>query len=360
MSSALPPPGFGQDVEEHANLIRLLQAAGYGAQPDAAPQMQPSPGLRLGPLRVGGGTLDNVSASILRSMAGGMPRPRNTGEALAGGFLEGFSRARAGGAQARQQQFEAASDAVQKRNEGRQKFLEKSVMDRENERQRALGIEAVDRRQTERLEAAEERRRLAAIAQSERDAANAAHREQLQTARFANQMKLMEARNKLPESPSKSKALSLSLQRMALNDPDVKDFVVIRDYYNNGLQSLKSKDSFGDLTAMRALARVTDPRTGIREEEFRTFERAVGELMRLGMIGPRMVGRGTLTEAGRAAVARELGVPYNNKKVQYEAAKDHYSREAEMFGVDPQFILRNLDPRPDAAGGKKNVSEDYN
>jgi hypothetical protein len=337
----------GEDqFDQQANIIRLLRAAGYGEQPEVAPQMAPSPGLRLGPLKVGGGTLDNASASILQSMKGGMPRPRNTGEALGGGFLQGYAQARAGRAQARNMEYESKSKAVSDKNESRQKFLEKSIADQENERQRQIGAGELDRRQTERIDAAEERQRLRAIAQENRDRANQVYREQLLAKRQEGQMKLMQAKSQMPENPGKKKALSLSVSRMAMNDPDVKDFIVVRDYYNNGLKGLESKDSFGDLTAMRALARATDPRTGIREEEFRTFEGAVGELNRLGMLGPKMFGKGTLTEEGRKAVARELGIPYGNKKMQLEAAKAHYQGMAEMLELDPTYVLRDLDPQP--------------
>ena len=124
-------PDF-DEADEQARILQLLRAAGYGDQPEAMPQMQPSPGLRLGPLRVGGGTLDNISASILQS--GAPPRGRNVGENLAGGFLQGFARARAGGAQARQAQFEGQSKAVGERNEKRQALRERLLLEQEQSR----------------------------------------------------------------------------------------------------------------------------------------------------------------------------------------------------------------------------------
>jgi len=128
MAMNFTPPDI-QQASEQARILQLLQAAGYKAQPEAPPQLAPSPGLRLGPLHVGGGTLDELSSAVLRN-----PPPGNMRGAagVAGGFAQGFARARAGRAQARSQAFEGAAKGVADRNEARQKYLEKTLSEQES------------------------------------------------------------------------------------------------------------------------------------------------------------------------------------------------------------------------------------
>ena len=66
-------------------------------------------------------------------------------------------------------------------------------------------------------------------------------------------------------------------------DPDVKQFVTIRDQITAGRRGAAQKSNLGDIILMRAIARATDPLSSVREEEFKTFKGAQGAMQRAGV-----------------------------------------------------------------------------
>lgn len=127
-------------------------------------------------------------------------------------------------------------------------------------------------------------------------------------------------------------------------DPDLKDFTVIRDQLTTGLDAVKANNSAGDIILMRAVARATDPRTGVREEEYRTFKGAQGALATLGVgLTKGMVGAGQLTAGGRQALLSRLRTLYARKQEQKNRSVETFKRRAAAEGIDPGLVLKSYD-----------------
>jgi len=349
MAMNFTPPDI-QQAGEQARILQLLQAAGYKAQPEAPPQLAPSPGLQLGPFHVGGGTLDELSSAVLRN-----PPPGNMRGAagVAGGFAQGFARARAGRAQARSQAFEGAARGVADRNEARQKFLEKSIGEQEQERniRTRLSAEKAAPKMGEAYLLVDTPEKEAALIKQfphmkgKIPFDKIVYRSELYNNPADNAAKEKIATDKEKRADARNERLALMSMNTAIKtDPDVGDFVVVRNQWKDGDNALKSRTSYGDLIAMRSLARASDPRTGIREEEFRTFKDAVGALNARGIyITQEMWGRGMLNDVGRAHVKARLDDIYKNRRLTYRNAIDQFRNQAATIGVDPEK-LRSFEP----------------
>jgi len=87
-------------------------------------------------------------------------------------------------------------------------------------------------------------------------------------------------------------------------------------------------DSVADTILMRTLAKVTDPATGVREEEYRTFENAIGALNQIYITPKSWIGRGRLTDTGRAAMIREIQNRYNSRQKDYITQYNYYNGQA--------------------------------
>lgn len=136
-------------------------------------------------------------------------------------------------------------------------------------------------------------------------------------------------------------------------DLDIKDFGVIRDQLTTGLDAVKANNSAGDIILMRALARATDPRTGVREEEYRTFKGAQGALLTLGVgMTKGMIGKGQLTAGGRQALLSRLRTLYARKGEQKDRSVALFKRRAGAEGIDPTLVLKpyeiGVDPKAKA------------
>lgn len=141
-------------------------------------------------------------------------------------------------------------------------------------------------------------------------------------------------------------------------DPDISGFIPIRDARGVAKQAKEQADSAGDIILMRMVAKATDPTTGVREEEFRTFQGAQGVLARMGIrMTTDMVGAGQLTPGGRDKLFNTVEGIYNRKKSQHEKAKTFYRKQAKEFGLNPDLVVRDFD---DAAAAEATQADvDY-
>lgn len=125
-------------------------------------------------------------------------------------------------------------------------------------------------------------------------------------------------------------------------DPDIKGFVTVRDFYARGQRAFQQKNNLGDTLLMRAVAKVSDPESSVREEEFKVFEKAQGLMARAGVtLTKAMWGKGTLNEYGRQEMLRALQDIYKTKEVQHQRAWDMYAGQGQEFDVDPKLYLRD-------------------
>lgn len=130
----------------------------------------------------------------------------------------------------------------------------------------------------------------------------------------------------------------------ARQDQNIKTFDSVRDSFQRIATAAESKDhGVGDLTLLRSFAKLTDPTTGVREEEYRTMQQALGSLQRLGVnVTTGMVSGAQLTPAGRKAFLNMSNDLYNAHKTNYDQAVNFYKDQAINSGVDPKLVLPRI------------------
>lgn len=88
-----------------------------------------------------------------------------------------------------------------------------------------------------------------------------------------------------------------------------------------------------DTVLMRTLAKVTDPSTGVREEEYKTFEDSIGAINRVFTLPKKWVGKGRLTDEGRQQIIKEIQDRFNARQTDYNNAYQYYNQQAMQQGV---------------------------
>jgi hypothetical protein len=161
----------------------------------------------------------------------------------------------------------------------------------------------------------------------------------------ANAAAEMRARTETRQMLAAEVANLSKLSDQAEADPDIKSFPTIRDSYETGNEAAGRKNSAGDIILMRMIAKATDPTTGVREEEFRTFEGAQGALAHYGVrLTSAMWGKGQLNEPGREQLRGILQGIYDRKLGYYNAAKKFHVDRAQGLGVEGSRIVRDYAP----------------
>lgn len=323
--------------------------------PRVPAQYQQTPNFNLGPLHLNGSGVDAASLAVLRAMQN-MPQPKGALGGLASGLVSGYAGARASQAQSRQVANEkedkrVLGDDIERRKQaaayGRslaqhrwqmQRDAAQNAMKAKTEPKPNLGY--VDITNDTNMQ-----KRLAGLGYG--------------IPPMNEQKKVMvpidwlkPAPKSAADDPLKRAGSYNTIIDNVRQDPDVKDFITVRDAYTNGSKAAKSKTSAGDIILMRYLAKISDPTTGVREEEFKTFQGAQGALARVGVqLTSAMWGKGQLNEFGRQQLMQQFQNIYETKKSAHIGAVDFYRRQAEAVGINPDLVVRNFMPRDEADSG---------
>lgn len=144
----------------------------------------------------------------------------------------------------------------------------------------------------------------------------------------------------------------------AQQQPPIKQFPDIQSAYQNALEASKKNDGLGDLTMLRYLAKVTDPTTGIREEEYKTFAGAQGDLKnRMVYLSEGIWNGRKLTDSGRVEVLQKLEDIYNQKKSQYLQAVGWYDNQAKLrYGISPGNVAPDYSTNTGSNNGSSSGS----
>lgn len=155
----------------------------------------------------------------------------------------------------------------------------------------------------------------------------------------------MQMRNQIEDNLRQNTAVKAYTELVNFGVPQV-----LEQFYDG------TADSVSDTILMRSLAKVTDPTTGVREEEYRTFEDAQGALNKIYNMPKAWVGKGRLTAEGRAAMIREIEKRYEGRLDEYNDQYEYYSSQAERSGVTipPSYQaaakdFKQTDPTKEAA-----------
>lgn len=135
------------------------------------------------------------------------------------------------------------------------------------------------------------------------------------------------------------------LQRVQGNvrqDPDIKDFITIRDGFERVQEGANRDDSQGDLALLFGYMKLLDPNSVVRETEFANAEQAQGTLQRVMNIPDKFI-RGTrLTAEGRKHFAEAAKDLYARKEKQYQKAYDFYGNQLDEYNIPREMGLRDF------------------
>lgn len=152
-----------------------------------------------------------------------------------------------------------------------------------------------------------------------------------------------------------------SLRTAARQDPDIKAFTEVRAAYEGAVSAADMDSSTGDITLMRYIAKMTDPTSSVREEEFATFKGAQGVLARYGIgLTKGMIGKGQLTDYGREQLLKVAENIYSQRLNAYNNAQSFYDTQAASFGIPegnvvPKYEANTVNNKSTISGLEKDI-----
>jgi len=147
---------------------------------------------------------------------------------------------------------------------------------------------------------------------------------------------------------------AMQLRTQIKTDPDISDFVVVRDNYERVKAGAKSKTGIGDLAVIFAYMKVLDPTSVVRETEYKNASEAIGKIPLLSATPKRWLQGDKLTPEGRAGFLREIEALYRAKLTSHQRAVSYYEEIARDLGIDPKLVLRDYTApsAPTASGAR--------
>jgi len=138
----------------------------------------------------------------------------------------------------------------------------------------------------------------------------------------------------------------------ARQDPDIKIFPDVRQAYDTAVTNANKKNGAGDVVLMRMIAKMTDPTTGVREEEFKTFAGAQSTLAQYGIkLTKQMWSGDRLNEFGRSELAKVAQEIYDQRKTAFDNSFQFFQTQAQQAGI-PQGV--NILPYNISSASKTN------
>jgi LysM repeat protein/Txe/YoeB family toxin of Txe-Axe toxin-antitoxin module len=130
------------------------------------------------------------------------------------------------------------------------------------------------------------------------------------------------------------------IQDNARQDANIKDFPAIRASFETARSAVQKRNGPGDIVLMRMLAKITDPTTGVREEEFQTFAGAQSTLGRYGIqLTKQMWAGDRLSDAGRLALYQQVKDIYNQRLSAYENSYNFFNGQAVDAGLPSGSVM---------------------
>lgn len=262
------------------------------------------------------------------------------------GFLGNFSRAFAGsiggGMQAAQMQHEQERQAVQDE-------AAKQKAQRDYERDISRDANDFDRLLLERRRVALEGQREDRLSKPQPETPTSNERDYNALLKLG--LSSSEALNRAfgyPPKPGKDPDLASfgALNTLSDNfrqDPNVKNYTVVRDNYRRIVNQAKLNSGPGDLSVIFAFMRTLDPQSVVRESEFKNAEQAMGFLNRMYNVPTKFVKGNRLTPEGRAYFVRAAKDLYGTQKATYDNIVKMYRKQAKAYNVDSNLIIPEYD-----------------
>lgn len=125
-----------------------------------------------------------------------------------------------------------------------------------------------------------------------------------------------------------------TIQDNARQNPDIKIFSDVRAAFEQARSAASKGTGAGDITLMRTIAKITDPASSVREEEFATFKGAQSALQKYGVAITKQWWQGSqLSEYGRSQLLTIAEDLYNQRKTAYDNAWKFYDEQATAANI---------------------------
>lgn len=144
------------------------------------------------------------------------------------------------------------------------------------------------------------------------------------------------------------------IQDNARQDQNVKEFPAIRASFETARSAAVKRNGAGDIVLMRMIAKITDPTTGVKEEEFRTFETAQSTLARYSITLTKKMWEGDrLNDSGRLSLYQQAKDIYQQRLDAYQNSYDFFNKQAVDAGLPDGLVM----PQYTAPSMKKDARE---
>lgn len=125
------------------------------------------------------------------------------------------------------------------------------------------------------------------------------------------------------------------------SDPDIKEFITVRDGYNRVTAGAALKNGQGDLSLIFGYMKLLDPNSVVRETEFSNAEQAMGYAQSKLNLPKKFFKGDRLTDEGRQQFIAAAKSIYAQKEANYLDTYDYYAKRALDAGVDPDQVIRD-------------------
>lgn len=139
--------------------------------------------------------------------------------------------------------------------------------------------------------------------------------------------------------PARDYRNTAAMARDFRNEKSVKDYMEVKQAFEGMVDAARQGKGVGDTTLMRLFAKLTDPTTGVREEEYRTFENAAGTLNRFRTLWGKWTEGQRLLPDVRQQFVTLAGHILKNREKPYRATRQRYEKQASTFNVDPTLVF---------------------
>lgn len=145
----------------------------------------------------------------------------------------------------------------------------------------------------------------------------------------------------------------------ARQDGNIKDFPAIRASYETARSAAQKNDGTGDVVLMRMIAKITDPTTGVRDQEFETFAGAQSTLANFGIkLTTKMWSGDRLNDYGRKSLFQQAQDIYDQRKAAYDNSYEYFKKQAEKTGGSVDDVLPYyVAPTAEIESTKKSIDE---
>jgi hypothetical protein len=124
-------------------------------------------------------------------------------------------------------------------------------------------------------------------------------------------------------------------------DPDVKNFIEVRDGYERIETGAELGNGPGDLAMLFGYMKMLDPTSVVREAEFANAESALGYAQKILNIPDKFIKGTRLTDEGRQFFVDAAERLYQTKEAQYAKAAEFWGTQLDEAGIPRERGLRD-------------------